>query len=68
MEENTDPIVNVLENSLTAVKGGVGDIIIVVLLLMVVFCLFKKRVKMATGFFVLMLGSVFIRVLILNFF
>jgi len=68
VEENTDPIIDLISNSFVAIKGGVGDIIVVFLLLMVIICLIKKRVKMATGFFVLMLGSVFIRVLILNLF
>ncbi len=68
MEENTDPILSFIESSLTAVKGTVGDIIVVFFLVMFLVCLFKKKFKMATGFFILMLGSVFIRVLILNLF
>jgi len=68
VEENTDPILNFIQNSLTALKGGLGDIVILFFLVILLICLFKKRFKMATGFFILMLGSVFIRVLILNLF
>lgn len=68
MKDDLDPIQGKISGILDSVLGTPGDIAVLVLIGLFLFLLYKQRFKMATGFLVLMLGIVIIRVLISNLF
>ena len=68
MEENQDPIKELIIGALNLVQGRWGDIFIIAVLCLCALAAYKRAYRMSVGFFVLAIGTVLIRVLITSMF
>jgi hypothetical protein len=68
VEENSDIIQTQVSGILAAITGSAGDVVVFFLLGLIFISLLKRKFKVATGFFVLTIGVVIVRVLINNLF
>ncbi len=66
--QDSDPVKSSLMQIINAVRGGAGDAVVIGSLVLCLIAAYKKMPRVAGGFFVLLLGTVIIRVMISVFF
>jgi type IV secretory pathway VirB2 component (pilin) len=66
--QDADPVKGSLMQVIQAIRGGWGDAVVIGCFVLCLLAAYRKMPRVAGGFFVLLLGTVLIRVLISMFF